>query len=84
MAFRSRKLMVEIRGEKWCEMDETLPEVAEVGRVRLRSDQLIDHGFEVVKRGDGAMELTSLGRRDLRAAASRRAAWTISRGTWRS
>jgi hypothetical protein len=52
MVFGSRKLMVERRGEKWCEMDEALSEVAEVGRIWLRSDQFINDGAEIVERGD--------------------------------
>lgn len=44
--------MFESRGEKRCEMDETLPEVAEIGRLWLRRDQLLDHGAEIVERGD--------------------------------
>jgi hypothetical protein len=52
MVFGSRKLMVESRGEKWCELDEALSEVAEVGGIWLRSNQLIDHGAEIVERGD--------------------------------
>jgi hypothetical protein len=52
MDFGSGKLMVESRGEKWCEIAEALSEVVEVGRIWPSSDQLLDHGAEIVERGD--------------------------------
>jgi hypothetical protein len=52
MDFGSRKLMVESRGEKWCELDEALSEVSEVCRIWPCGHQFLDHGAEIVERGD--------------------------------